>query len=70
MLKCRWCGAETNMPCGPLSHEVCSSCWLAVKGNDFLCWAPDLQTALDFMNEQGMPEKGEDVENYPGGALL
>jgi hypothetical protein len=69
-MKCRLCGTETDMPCGPLHYEVCPSCWLAVDCNDFLCQAPSLEVALDFRDEQGMPEKGEDVEFYVGGILL
>lgn len=52
MKKCSLCSKEMDLPCGPLDHEVCPSCWLAVGGDDFLCGAPDIETAIDFIQSQ------------------
>jgi len=57
MTTCHLCGKETDLPCGPRDSEVCPSCWLAVEGDDWLCTAPDLETALDFLASQKEEEK-------------
>lgn len=52
MITCALCGQKSALPCGPKDHEVCPSCWLAVDCDDFLCMAPDLATALEWLESQ------------------
>lgn len=55
MANCSLCGKEVDIPCGPKEHEVCPSCWLAVGASDFLCGAPDLETALEWKKSLADP---------------
>ena len=50
-MNCRWCGNETEFPCGPIGLELCPSCWLAIGADDFLVQAPDLETALEVKRD-------------------
>ena len=52
LVTCALCHKDTDLPCGPKEHEVCPSCWLAVGGDDFLCGAPDLETAVEWIRDK------------------